>query len=474
MTVVPMVMKRIVLIAVSLILVFTFASQVCADTYYNGFLYTYQNNSYMMVPARGVFQSMGADVKWYGDTQTVEITKDSLKIALKIDSTNAIVNGEAKDMPVPAIIKDGSTFLPLRFLAELLGDNEVKWDENTQTAAIPFNNGYIYVKAVDYSLDATSFSQKVDGVVVTGVRIPHNSPYKPAVVLANNQIGTTQSLYDMAKYYNADVAINGTFFSAYDGNPLPWNTIIKDGKVVHVVNVGSVFGFTADGRVKMDKLKISIAGGTNGSYSWPNNWYAYGFNHTPSANSVYIFTSEWGSHLGFNYGINIVVENGVVKDIEENQDVNIPADGYVINLNGSEEYLAKVFNVGKTVEYKINFTDDSGNPVDWSDVVEAVGAGPTLVKDGVVSVDPVGEGFTEDKIVSLAYARSAIGVTAQGDILLVTTPEITVYQLAQVMKDLGAYDAMNLDGGASSGLYFKGEYLTKPGRNLSNALIFYK
>ncbi|WP_233432483.1 MULTISPECIES: phosphodiester glycosidase family protein [Thermoanaerobacterium] len=42
------------------------------------------------------------------------------------------------------------------------------------------------------------------------------------------------------------------------------------------------------------------------------------------------------------------------------------------------------------------------------------------------------------------------------------------------MKDLGAYDAMNLDGGASSGIYFKGEYLTKPGRDLSNALIFYK
>ncbi|AEF16891.1 copper amine oxidase-like domain-containing protein [Thermoanaerobacterium xylanolyticum LX-11] len=466
-------MKKIPQIIVLLILVFIF-SHVYADTYYNGFLYTYQNNSYMMVPARGVFQSMGADVKWDGDTQTVKIIKDSLQIVLKINSTNAVVNGEGKDMPVPAIIKNGSTFLPLRFLAELIGDNQVKWDDSTQTAAIPFNNSYIYVKAVDYSLDATSFTKKVDGVVVTAVRIPHNSPYKPAVILANNQIGTTQSLYDMAKYYNADIAINGTFFNAYGGDPVPWNTIIKDGKVVHIVNVGSVFGFTANGQVKMDKLRISIVGGTNGSYSWPNNWYAYGFNHIPSINSVYIFTSEWGSHLGFNYGINIVVENGVVKDIEENQDVNIPADGYVINLNGSEEYLAKVFNVGKTVDYKINFTNDSGNPVDWSDVVEAVGAGPTLVKDGVVSADPVGEGFTEDKIVSLSYARSAIGVTAQGDILLVTTPEITVYQLAQIMKDLGAYNAMNLDGGASSGLYFKGGYLTKPGRDLSNALIFYK
>jgi exopolysaccharide biosynthesis protein len=31
---------------------------------------------------------------------------------------------------------------------------------------------------------------------------------------------------------------------------------------------------------------------------------------------------------------------------------------------------------------------------------------------------------------------------------------------------------MNLDGGASSGLWFKGSYITKPGRLLSNTLIF--
>ncbi|MEQ2130079.1 phosphodiester glycosidase family protein [Caldanaerobacter subterraneus KAk] len=169
-----------------------------------------------------------------------------------------------------------------------------------------------------------------------------------------------------------------------------------------------------------------------------------------------------------------MVENGVVKDIKENQDVNIPANGYVINLTGSEEYLARVFEVGKTVEYRIVYTDADGNKVDWSDVVEAVGAGPTLVRNGEINVDPAGEGFTEAKILSLSFARSAIGVTHQGDILLVTVPNATVYQLAQIMKQLGAYNAMNLDGGASSGLYFKGKYLTTPGRNLSNALIFYK
>jgi len=37
------------------------------------------------------------------------------------------------------------------------------------------------------------------------------------------------------------------------------------------------------------------------------------------------------------------------------------------------------------------------------------------------------------------------------------------------MQKLGAYNAMNIDGGASSGLYYKGKLLTIPGRDLSNA-----
>jgi len=55
--------------------------------------------------------------------------------------------------------------------------------------------------------------------------------------------------------------------------------------------------------------------------------------------------------------------------------------------------------------------------VDWSDVVQAVGAGPTLVKDGKISVDPAGEGFTQDKILSLSGARSAIGAPGHPGIL---------------------------------------------------------
>jgi len=44
-------------------------------------------------------------------------------------------------------------------------------------------------------------------------------------------------------------------------------------------------------------------------------------------------------------------------------------------------------------------------------------------------------------------------------------------QLAQTMKALGCRDAMNLDGGASSGLFHRDTYLTRPGRDIPNALL---
>jgi len=96
------------------------------------------------------------------------------------------------------------------------------------------------------------------------------------------------------------------------------------------------------------------------------------------------------------------------------------------------------------------------------------------VKDGAIAVNPRAEGFRDPKILTLACQRSAVGITKAGELLLVTCPAVTIRQLAGVMRALGARDAMNLDGGASSGLFYQGKYLTTPGRDISNALLILK
>lgn len=290
-----------------------------------------------------------------------------------------------------------------------------------------------------------------------------------SIVLGENHLGGTESLASMASRSRAVVAINGTYFSAYGGRPDPWNNLVMNGQAIHTGSTGTTIGITRSGEVKMAPVKMKILGAINGSYSWPNNWYAYGFNHTPSSNGIFIYTAKRGKSLGFAKGSSVIVRDGVVVGKAFSEDVSIPVDGYVINFSGSEQSLAERFNLGDRVEYNVVLENTCGE--DWSQVITAVGAGPRLLTDGEITVNPKGEGFTQAKIIIGGGARSAIGVKADGTILLVTT-QATIKQLAEIMKKLGAYNAMCLDGGASSGLWLQGKYLTKPGRLLSNALIF--
>nr|WP_051459354.1 phosphodiester glycosidase family protein [Paenibacillus zanthoxyli] len=98
-------------------------------------------------------------------------------------------------------------------------------------------------------------------------------------------------------------------------------------------------------------------------------------------------------------------------------------------------------------------------------------AGPRLVTGGKVSLNVTAEGFRDPKILTGGGARSALGLTRDHKLLLVTSGGATIPQMAQIMKQAGAWQAMNLDGGASSGLYFNGGYLTTPGRLISNAIV---
>ena len=98
-------------------------------------------------------------------------------------------------------------------------------------------------------------------------------------------------------------------------------------------------------------------------------------------------------------------------------------------------------------------------------------AGPRLLTNGKVTLDVVKEGFKDPKILTGGGARSALGLTRDHKLILVTTGGATIPQLAEIMKQAGAYQAMNLDGGASSGLYYNGKYITTPGRKISNAIV---
>lgn len=123
---------------------------------------------------------------------------------------------------------------------------------------------------------------------------------------------------------------------------------------------------------------------------------------------------------------------------------------------------------------RIEFIRRSSDRFDWSNYKCALAAGPRLVHKGVVGVDPKADGFLRLDKESLA-PRSGIGLTKSGRLLLVVSTEpVNIVDFAQAMKKAGAVEAMNLDGGPASGLYYDGKLLVKANLRMTNLLVIYK
>ena len=88
-----------------------------------------------LVPIRGIFEALGADVAWDGHTNTVTGKRGHTTVILTIDSNLARVNGDHIQLDVPATLINGRTFGPLRFISEALGA-DVKWNEEDRVATI--------------------------------------------------------------------------------------------------------------------------------------------------------------------------------------------------------------------------------------------------------------------------------------------------------------------------------------------------
>jgi hypothetical protein len=80
-----------------------------------------------LVPVRGVFEALNAEVSWDEAKQEVTIVKDELTLVLSINQNTALKNGEEIALDMPAQIVNGRTMVPVRFIAETLGA-KVEWD----------------------------------------------------------------------------------------------------------------------------------------------------------------------------------------------------------------------------------------------------------------------------------------------------------------------------------------------------------
>ena len=117
-----------------------------------------------MLPVRKIFECLGAEVTWDDATQTATAEKDGIKIEIPISNKMVKVNGEYRELDVPAMVIEGRTLAPVRFVAESL-NAQVGWNEENEVVNILLpmpvgNESYETVKAY---LDSNIAVSVVDG-----------------------------------------------------------------------------------------------------------------------------------------------------------------------------------------------------------------------------------------------------------------------------------------------------------------------
>lgn len=333
--------------------------------------------------------------------------------------------------------------------------------------------------SLNYKSESVSYNGKTFSVQMVTADL--QDPYLRVMpVAAESGVGHVEDFTSILNRSEAVAGINGTFFDAYEEDAAmryPNGLMISSGNIVHSGDNQAL-------SVRIDKLpqisyiktemKVTVTHADAAAYTFSlwgvNKYYGAG---AGALDQVTLFTPDFGKTVTQANGTKIVVDDKIITQITTSSSVSIPANGQVIFVGttaSNTKYIVSKLHIGDKVE--LNSSVKTGNKTESITSYEsAIGVGPKLITNGKVDIDYKRDGFTDPKITTNANSRSFVGIDKNKRLVLGTMSGATAPDMANVLLQLGLTDAMNMDGGASSGLYYEGSMKRKPGRALSNALV---
>lgn len=301
------------------------------------------------------------------------------------------------------------------------------------------------------------------------IDIAPEAGYMLKTVLSNDAITGLEKLQSMAERSKAIAAVNASYF-ALNGEIL--GLLKVDGEIVSTSDLDrTALGVLPDGNILIDQIDCK------GSITLPNGRTVAitGVNHERGSNDLILYNNYYDSMTGTNqFGSDYILSNGKITAIAHGN-AAIPPGGVVLSAHGTMEKALAHLKVGD----KVKITQTLGEV--WDKTIDAMSAGPRLIKNGSLYLTSKEEKFPAD-ITNGRAPRTAIGITQDGHILLLvvdgrqqTSVGMTLEELALLMQEYGAVDAMNLDGGGSSEMVIGSKIVNKPSdgreRSVGNALI---
>jgi exopolysaccharide biosynthesis protein len=228
------------------------------------------------------------------------------------------------------------------------------------------------------------------------------------------------------------------------------------------------------------------------------DWEISGINRERKTDELILFTPEFHrTTLTDNDGLEIFVEGGKVFWIADGKGSGfIPGNGFVLSANGKarEKLLAQV-KIGEKLAVGARhfpFKSVGGEAEDDNnaklfmaqDIEDFVGGVPQLIRNGKIDITWQQE-KTSKAFVETHHPRTAAALLKDGKFLMITVDGrseesggISLPDLANVLLEMGATDAMNLDGGGSTTMFLNGKVVNKPSnkegeRAVSDAILVF-
>jgi hypothetical protein len=179
------------------------------------------------------------------------------------------------------------------------------------------------------------------------------------------------------------------------------------------------------------------------------------------------YTPAWGRSYKniLNNEVIATVQAGQVISLQQARaagrtTVLIPEDGYLLVIREDRDAV-NALPTGTAVEIAI-----STFPGEFENYSHIMGGGPVLIQDQRIVLNAGAEQFSA-AFSRQAAARSVIGISSEGNLMLTVVHHRingagpTLSEMAQILQQMGAMHALNLDGGSSTTLYLGGQLLDR-------------
>jgi hypothetical protein len=302
-------------------------------------------------------------------------------------------------------------------------------------------------------------------VLITAVRLdPRTAPLALRPLRRADGMEGLSSLTQLARSRDALVAINGGYFNRV--RRLPLGALREDGRWLS----GPILGRGAIGweprrlprfgRLSLRESLVDRNGGEWALVALNSGWIQRGLSR---------YTADWGSTYRALAGGEraVLLRDGVVQERFEADRLDLgiplrPGDTVVVARGGAP----LPWTVGENLVLRSAASDPLG------DASQVMGGGPLLLQEGRIVLDGALEGFAPS-FLSQGAPRTVIGsdglrlwlITLQG----IRDAGPTLGETAALLRDLGLRDALNLDGGSSTGLVMGGAQTVK-GRGVAGSV----